>query len=370
MDGAREDETLRLSDTLRRNGTIWASLLLTVSAVRTSGATAEATTTALATIAVSSEPAGAQVRCDGVARGATPIELSVPPGEHRISVLKDGYLENSRTVTLAAGEAQSFHVALTAAGAPTEAQGAAPRAKAAGDEGESGVAKKSRKRIYIAAGAAVLAVGGGLTYALTRNGAPETGTVSVSPASGMSRATSFRFTATARDDGGAAQLAYAWDFGDGATATEPSPAHVYESPGNYTVRLTVRDRKGKSSAPATVGVTVVRGLAGTWAGRVPGVGNPATIVLTQSDTTLSGTLSWGQPADERATVWCAGTCTGPLAGQASNAYPADVTFSADVLGIRYSFTGSSADGNALVGTSSWEWPGSVGGGGATTFTRQ
>lgn len=35
-----------------------------------------------------------------------------------------------------------------------------------------------------------------------------------------------------------------WEFGDGATSTEPDPAHVYRDPGAYTVSLTVTDEHG------------------------------------------------------------------------------------------------------------------------------
>jgi PKD repeat protein len=46
---------------------------------------------------------------------------------------------------------------------------------------------------------------------------------------------------------------YLWDFGDGITSTEQSPAHLYTSPGTYTVSLTV-------SAPCGIDVyeTTVR----------------------------------------------------------------------------------------------------------------
>lgn len=36
-----------------------------------------------------------------------------------------------------------------------------------------------------------------------------------------------------------APLTHAWDFGDGNTSTQPSPTHVYQNPGQYTVTLTV-----------------------------------------------------------------------------------------------------------------------------------
>ena len=41
---------------------------------------------------------------------------------------------------------------------------------------------------------------------------------------------------------------YAWDFGDGQTATTPTPqtTHTYSTAGDYTVRLTVTDSAGTS----------------------------------------------------------------------------------------------------------------------------
>lgn len=38
---------------------------------------------------------------------------------------------------------------------------------------------------------------------------------------------------------------YEWDFGDGKTSTEATPAHRYLASGTYTVQLTVIDEKGK-----------------------------------------------------------------------------------------------------------------------------
>jgi hypothetical protein len=45
-----------------------------------------------------------------------------------------------------------------------------------------------------------------------------------------------------------------WDFGDGATSTEPNPAHAYQAPGVYTVTLTVTGPCGIDSYTTGIGV--------------------------------------------------------------------------------------------------------------------
>ena len=50
--------------------------------------------------------------------------------------------------------------------------------------------------------------------------------------------------------------AYAWDFGDGATAINPTASHTYAAAGTYPVKLTVTDNKG-TTGTVTQDVTVV-----------------------------------------------------------------------------------------------------------------
>ncbi len=53
-------------------------------------------------------------------------------------------------------------------------------------------------------------------------------------------------------------LTWLWAFGDGQTATTTGPltAHTYSANGSYTASLSVRDSRGATSAPDTVGISV------------------------------------------------------------------------------------------------------------------
>jgi len=59
---------------------------------------------------------------------------------------------------------------------------------------------------------------------------------------------------------GAPPYNYAWDFGDGETATGNNPVHSYEAAGNYTVTLTVTDDSGSTSNSTTL-VSITNGDA-------------------------------------------------------------------------------------------------------------
>jgi hypothetical protein len=57
-----------------------------------------------------------------------------------------------------------------------------------------------------------------------------------------------QFDNRSSDDG--AVVSGRWDFGDGTTATEPNPAHLYAEGGTYTVTLTVTDDEGNTDSVA------------------------------------------------------------------------------------------------------------------------
>ncbi len=70
--------------------------------------------------------------------------------------------------------------------------------------------------------------------------------------------------ATSTDDGDIDT--YAWDFGDGATATGVAPGHTYSAAGTYLVTLTVTDNEAATDT-ATLEVTVTQPPASTLAFR-------------------------------------------------------------------------------------------------------
>ncbi len=50
-----------------------------------------------------------------------------------------------------------------------------------------------------------------------------------------------RVNFTATEGGGCGPFTWGWDFGDGGASTEQNPSHTYETPGDYTATMTVKD---------------------------------------------------------------------------------------------------------------------------------
>lgn len=81
---------------------------------------------------------------------------------------------------------------------------------------------------------------------------------------------------------------WAWDFGDGSTATTKNPAHTYTSAGTYTVKLTATNAGGSNTATKTGFVTVTGASSAIVVG-ASSTTNSTTKVTTVSLTKPSGT---------------------------------------------------------------------------------
>jgi PKD repeat protein len=258
-------------------------------------------------LSVGSDPVGANVFLDGKFAGRTPLSIdSLATGDHRVLVVKDGYLENSRLVNVTAGAPRTVDVKLTKTGdAPAAA------AQVTGGGGGGG----SKKWIWI--GAAAAAGGGTAFYLLTKNSPPVAGTIGVSPtATGMAGQTTYTFSSTASDPDDD-PLTYNWNFGDGSTGTGASPTKVYAAPGTYSVALTVSDGKKSASAPAGT-VVVGQNITATWAGGSnPFSGCFINWALTQAGTNLTGSMIFVPP--------CGGTLTGVTGTVSGLTHPATVS---------------------------------------------
>jgi PKD repeat protein len=131
--------------------------------------------------------------------------------------------------------------------------------------------------------------------------------------------------ATSSDADGAL-TAYAWDFGDGATANGATATHTYAKAGTYPVTLTVTDEDGATHA-VTQEVTVAP------------ANQPPTALFTHSASELTVTVDASASTDSDGTVatyaWDFGdgaTATGATASHtyaANGAYPVRLTVTDD-----------------------------------------
>ena len=81
---------------------------------------------------------------------------------------------------------------------------------------------------------------------------------------------------------------WAWDFGDGGTDTVQNPAHIYYTPGNYTVTLVATNSNGTDTVthPITVGALPVAGFS--WTSAYPNLSEPTRF----TDTSTGVPTSW------------------------------------------------------------------------------
>ena len=241
---------------------------------------------AAGTLTVITEPAAATVYVAGRPRGETPVEVvGLSAGDQRVTIVKDGYINNSRVLALAPNSAERLSVELTAAAAEGSAA-------ALQEDSEEGGGSGWWKWAALAGG------GGAAAFLLLPKNKPPVAGATVSPTgSGMAGVTNYRFDGSTSSDPDNDSLTYSWNFGDGSSGSGVNARHVYGSPGNYSVTLTVSD--DKEQATTTSSVTVARNLDGgvfvsgnlaiTSGSSVLGRFR-ATMRLTQNGTTLNGSF--------------------------------------------------------------------------------
>jgi hypothetical protein len=276
-------------------------------------------------LSVVTDPAGASVYINGESKGVTPLQIDrIGAGDHRVTLVKDGYLENSRVVRVEPGKNQALEVQLTSSEGQSRAAQIQP-----GGGGGGGVPKW----VWIAAAAG----GGTAAYFLLRetNEPPACSGVSANPSTGLQAAQSFSFSAQCSDPDGD-PLSYSWDLGDGSTGSGQNVTKVYNNAGSFTATATASD--DKESATGAANVTVV-GMTGNWTGSII-VSNgvvPFSFNLTQSGTTVTGSYS---DADGPGTV--TGNVSSPNGVSLTVRQPQFLPFT---------FTGTtSGDVNSVAGT--------------------
>lgn len=264
-----------------QEGTSVATIVIYVLAQGTSALLAAATPAAEGGLSVVTDPAGASVYINGESKGVTPLQIDgIAAGDHRVTVVKDGYLENSRVVRVEAGQKRAVELQLTSsAGQPRHAAQIEP----AGG-GDGGVPTW----VWIAAAAG----GGTAAYFALRetNQVPTGGSVSITPSTGLQAAQSFAISSQGASDPDGDTLTYSWDLGDGATATGQNVSKVYNNAGSFTATVTVSD--GKEQATGS-GNATVRGMSGNWRGTISTEDFVVNFSfgLTQSGTNVTGNYS-------------------------------------------------------------------------------
>jgi hypothetical protein len=254
-------------------------------------------------LSIDSDPPGANVYVDGQFAGQTPVSVNkLAAGDHRVRVMKDGFLENGRTVSVSAKQPSSVQVKLT----PNSPANAEAASQVTGGGGGGGGSKKWLW-IGLAGGGAAAAI---ILATRSSNKAPTVSGVTANPTQGLASSTSVAFSANATDPDSGDTLTYAWDFGDASTGSGATPTHTYANAGTFNATVTVTDGKG-GSATGSASVTI-RNVTGTWNGTFGAFS--FTMTLTQTGANITGTY---RDSDGN------GTCSGTVA--AGNAVRVTVT---------------------------------------------
>ena len=122
-----------------------------------------------------------------------------------------------------------------------------------------------------------------LTVSLAPNQTPSA-SFSVDNSSGIAPLT-VNFDASASVDSDGSIDSYSWDFGDGGTDTGITPNYIFNTPGVYTVSLTVTDNEGESDTE-TIDISV------TTVGSQPDITPPVINNILATVTDSTATITW------------------------------------------------------------------------------
>lgn len=291
-------------------------------------------------LAVVSEPPGSSVLVDGTPVGVTPLLVeTLRTGQHRVLLVKGGYLTQKRDVYVSSGRTTSLRTRLTPLSQPL---GTVP-AQADVPEGE----KKNGSKLKYIVPAGIAAIGGAVVaYKIATKNEPPVAVGTISPtATGLARLTNYIFDGSGSRDPNKDNVTYVWDFGDGTTGSGERTTKRFDRPGAFLVRLTVSD--GKLSSTVDVGsINVINNLEGTWVGRHSSFTNTHTLIIgSQGASPFAGTWTVSGFAGR-------GAMSGTLDGSNNYVCPCTVTMSGTESSCPLSmdFTGIlSADGRSLSG---------------------
>ena len=89
---------------------------------------------------------------------------------------------------------------------------------------------------------------------------------------------------------------WAWDFGDGANATDRNTTHTYTTPGTYTANLTVANAAGSSSTTAVITVREIGGVEIVRGPYLTGTTTTATFINWMAQEPVAGTVEYADDA--------------------------------------------------------------------------
>ncbi len=143
-----------------------------------------------------------------------------------------------------------------------------------------------------------------VTIKVTTTNISPTISASASPDSGETPLT-VNFTATANDADGTI-VSYSWTFGDGSASTDQNPAHIYQTAGNFTAKVTVTDNDGLTASDSvSIKVTTTNVSPTVSASASPDSGDaPLTVNFTATANDADGTVvlySWSFGDDSTGT---------------------------------------------------------------------